>query len=606
MKQFTHKSIGLVLLILFSPFTDAFCQEQKPGYILDIRDNKIYLDLKSPEVAVGDKLQVIKEGGYFTHPVTGEKIKEDDETVALLEIIEARTNYSIATAYPEDAISKLQKGTKVLLIAKEEQPNNLQSGVFKKSIAVQPLTVLNIQGYLGIYIGDVLTEQLLKDDSFRVLDRQSLGIQADQMVLSSGGVLSEAELLQYSSRKGADYYITGTMYEPDVVELSTGVPVKKIFSVVGHAAEIATGKDLKVSQIAEYIPDKIEIKRLKAVVRISLRVVDVKTGEIKFLCTEMQQAEGESDINLEGGLLGGLKIRGGVTSFQNTITGKATEMALNNLTDYVINYFNGKISDKTYTGNVIEIKDLNKKLQTDYKGILITEHTKIPTQRLEDGVFVHDTTHYVTLNKGIDFDIKPKRILKVFSPTYQPSFMTGENQFTKNMKIGHIRIISSFKENSEGELIFNKSYNEFSFNKDNSFARVKNIWHTLILTSDLIAIGETESYDGAISYFVGIGYMLNWIIGGYASVGVGKLEGIDGGDGEKDKFTYLYFRGGLTKSLGYNYNLGGGISVFDDWVSLEIINFLRLKNNINLIYGLSVTLASPSSIRVPFGLGYSF
>lgn len=226
MKQFTPASFGLILMILFSSFTDTFCQERKPGYILDIRDNKIYLDLKSPEVAVGDKLQVIKEGGYFTHPVTGEKIKEDDETVALLEIIEARTNYSIATAYPEETISKLQKGTKVFLMAKEEQSNNFQAGAFKKSIAVQPLTVLNIQGYLGIYIGDVLTEQLLKDDSFRVLDRQSLGIQTDQMVLSSGGVLSESELLQYSSRKGADYYITGTMYEPDVVELSTGVPVK--------------------------------------------------------------------------------------------------------------------------------------------------------------------------------------------------------------------------------------------------------------------------------------------------------------------------------------------------------------------------------------------
>ncbi|NMC59312.1 MAG: hypothetical protein GYA51_08025, partial [Candidatus Methanofastidiosa archaeon] len=445
MKQFIPKSLGLILLILFSVFADAFCQDHKPGYILDIRDNNIYLDLKSPEVSVGDKFQVVKEGGYFTHPVTGEKIKEDDETIAILEIKEIKSNYSIAAAYPEEAISKLQKGTKVYQMLKDELKNNLNANVFKKSIAVQPLTVLNIRGYLGIYIGDVLTEQLLKDDSFRVLDRQSLGIQADQMVMSSGGVLTESELLQYSSKKGADFYITGTMYEPDVVELSTGVPVKKIVSLVGHAAEAATGKDLKVDQIAEFVPDKIEIKRLKAVVRISLRVVDVKTGEIKFLCTEMQQAEGESDINLEGGVLGGLKIRGGGTSFQNTITGKATQLALKNLTDYVIDYFNGKISEKIYTGNIIEISDLNKSVRASQKQKQIID------------IIEKDDILLAEINSGTNNKVKVNDRFKVYTPKMDSSYIRNEKIQGEFADVGYVKIQQTGIDKSNGQLRFYKT-----------------------------------------------------------------------------------------------------------------------------------------------------
>lgn len=582
----------------------VFSQDLKSGYILEIRDNNVYLDFKSGDVTIGSKLQVIKEGSYFTHPVTGEKIKEDDETIAILEIIDVKANYSIATVYPKEAITKLKRGTKVSQIAKNDQTNKITSGIFKKSIAVQPLTVLNIRGYLGIYISDVLTEQLLENGTFRILDRQTLGLQPDQMVLSSGGVLNETELLKYSVQNGADYYITGTMYEPDVVELSTGIPVKNIVSLVGHAAEAVTGKDLKTDMISEFVPDKIDIKRLKAVVKISLRVVDVKNGEIKFFCTEMQQAEGESDINLEGGLLGGLKIRGGVTSFQNTITGKATQLALKNLISYIIEYFNGKISTKTYTGNIIEISELNKRVPS--AEILITNVVKKPVDILKASTIMKDTAYFVTLNHGQDLKIREKSYLKVYSPSLISSKITNEEYLTKNRVIGHINIMSSFSKTSEGKLILKQNFNKSQFDPDKSFARKKILWNTLYLVTR-IKIPESDSTKGLNAYpvlpksSIGLGYMIyNNFGGAYAELSYYTHNRIN-----DPSRRLLIVSGGVMKKVGQKTGLRAGISYYAYFPILlgDITIFHTFTNGMSLVSGLSF---GNSNLLFSLGMGYTF
>lgn len=582
-------------------------QETKTGYILEIRDDRVFLDLKSGEVTIGNRLQVSQEGGFFVHPVTGEKIKEEDEVIAILEVIDVRSNYSIATAYPPEAISKLQKGAEVTILLNTEG----QQSIFKKSVAVQPLTVSNIQGYLGIYIGDVLTEQLLKNNMFRVLDRQTLGLQADQIVLSSGGVLTESELLKYSSGKGADYYITGSMYEPDVVELSSGIPIKNIVKLAGYAAEAATGKDLKVDRIAEFVPDKTEIKRLKAIVRISLRVVDVKTGEIKFMCTEMQQAEGESDINIEGGLLGGLKIRGGVTSFSNTITGKATQLALENLTDYIFDYFNGNIVEKTYTGNIIEIAELDKRIKSDEKRdtigeILITEIIKQPAKesRLLDSNPFNDTTYLVTLNKGSDFEIKPKNILKVYTPSYESSELTGEKLVSKIPVIGYINITSSFKDQSEGKMIFKEGYNPVNFDHRISYAKVKHVWNGFFTISKL----DISNKEDKQIHFPGIGYMIKWKIGAYGFIGTGNFQYLEiDGKWHTDR-SHPYVGFGVLISLSPSTSLGLGISGAEA-PTIDLTINSRIGKSIFLIYGLSVPdpfYWHTNTFCIPIGIGFLF
>jgi len=223
-----------------------------------------------------------------------------------------------------------------------------------------------------------------------------------------------------------------------------------------------------LTQIAEYVPERIEIKRLKAVVRISLRVVDVKTGEILFLCTEMQQAEGESDINLEGGLLGGLKIRGGVTSFQNTVTGKATELALNNLTDYVIDFFNGKISEKTFTGNIIEISDLNKSIRASQ------------TQKQIIDIIEKEYILIAEINSGTSDGVKVKDRFKVYSPKLDSSYFRDEKLTGKFTDIGIIKVQQTGAEKSNGQLSLNKLYdkkdilaNNYVLKYDPLYSRIK-------------------------------------------------------------------------------------------------------------------------------------
>lgn len=611
---------ALILLFLLVLILKSNGQETKPGYILEIRGDKVYLDFKTGEVTIGSKLKVVKEGEFFTHPITGEKIKEEDETIAILEISDVKPNYSVATVYPVEAISKLQKGTKVFRLVN----NDIQQQIFKKSIAVQPLTVSNIQGYLGIYIGDVLTEQLLKTDLFKVLDRQTLGLQADQIVLSAGGVLTESELIKYSSKQGADYYITGTMYEPDVVELSTGIPVKNIVKIAGYAAQAITGSNLKADVISEFFPDKSEVKRLKAIVKITLKVVDVKTGEIKFLCTEMQESEGESEINLEGGILGGLKVKGGASSFLNTITGKATQEALSNLSNYVIDYFKGKITEKTYTGNIIEVSNLMsnnttkeikivkliKKKETLKQGNNSLQNYSDPLYSYQENNSslksnnsnTNDSVLYAILNQGKNKKIKSKSYLNVYVPTYNESLVSGEQQKSKPNKVGFIEVTNSFNKTSEGKLFFKKGYYyKNAFDLNSAFAKKNKAWNTAYFIFKLPMISTEGIFHQ--TRIKGLGYMIygNW--GGYFEV---IPETYQKEDAEK---SIILVSLGFIKSVGrstalrFGSSFEGGSYIMN--VDLGVTQ--RIANKISIISGISFgALNGRSNIYLPIGIGFTF
>ena len=103
-----RKTIILMLLAIFIVMAKA--QQVIQGYIISIEDNKVYLDVTSPKVVVGDVLSVYSDAGYIIHPVTKKKIKKEGSIIADLEIIEVNNDYSVATIYPEDAIKKLKLG----------------------------------------------------------------------------------------------------------------------------------------------------------------------------------------------------------------------------------------------------------------------------------------------------------------------------------------------------------------------------------------------------------------------------------------------------------------------------------------------------------------
>ncbi len=340
MKRFTN-----ILLITFLGIQLSFAQNiNKEAYIISVDGNDIYLDLKSGEINVGDMLKVTKEREFMIHPVSKDTIWKKIENISNLTISQVENTYSVAKAYPLNSINLLKVGMKAHKMSNSER----QGSSFKKKIMVQSINIAgSIHGeHLGLYLGDLLTEQLFGSEEFKIVDRTTLNFQLDEINLSETGVLNEKDKKKIGSTMGVDYIIVGTAYPPDVAVKSTGVPLKSILSV----AELVSGENLGSKHASN-----IKTQHLEAIVKISLRIVNVKTGEIEFICTEMRKAEGKSDLRLEGGAMNGLALNGGVTDFLNTVSGQASQQALKFLTKYIIDFFRGNINEKNYQGNIIDI-----------------------------------------------------------------------------------------------------------------------------------------------------------------------------------------------------------------------------------------------------------
>ncbi|MBN1925938.1 MAG: hypothetical protein JW798_08885 [Prolixibacteraceae bacterium] len=430
--------VGLTLLLATFSLN---AQEPVSGYIIRIKENKVYIDLTFPKVDIDTKINVIKEGEAFIHPVTKKEIKEEDEIIARLEVSDVKSDYSIARVVPSNALNLLKEGMKITVIQTKEEEKT-SDNLFKKSMAIEPLTVSNIQGFLGLYVGDVLTEKMLAEDQFRIIDRQSLGLQIEKYLLN---LQTENQVLNTISNGNIDYIISGTMYEPDVSEISSGIPLRNMVKVAGFAAELLTGEDLHVDAISEFVPKQVEMKNLRSVVKVTLKVIDAKTGEIVFLCTEMQEAMGLGEINLEGGVLGGLKLQGGATTFANTITGQATEKALTNLTGYINKFFNGEIGTKTYTGNIISLSAFSK--DNKLKIISIEENDSGFTATLNKGS--HKKKLFSNLKKGNAFN--------VYCPKYDTSLISGEVNKSGKDLIGFVTLKGIEHDLSLGKLTLNRT-----------------------------------------------------------------------------------------------------------------------------------------------------
>lgn len=423
----------LLLLVLSLISSHLIFAQNEPqfGYIISIDKDLIYLDLTASNTSLGSTFSVIEEGEFFTHPITGKKIKKKNKILASLEITEVNDDYSVAKAYPASAVNFLEKGMKTHLLTKTESK---KYSSLRKSISVHPLKVTSATGgYLGIYISDLLTENLFSKDQFKVIDRETLGLQMDELALKQDGI-SDSQAMGFGRTAGVDYLITGTMHEPDVVEMSTGIPLKGALSL----AETLTGKNLG----SKYVSD-VKLKKLKAIVKLTLRIVDIRTGEIKFICTEMQQSEGKSDIALEKGFLGGLKVQGGSTAFVNTVTGQAVQKSLNNLSEYVTDYFNGRIADKSFQGNYIELDKTDKrKSKKDKKKKKKKEAVKLEFA-IGDQIHFYDES-FPKSDKITD--IRNGKIIGIYSKKdqYQIKLSNGETELVNYYRV--------FKYDSKNEL----------------------------------------------------------------------------------------------------------------------------------------------------------
>lgn len=394
-------------ILLLSLFAGTAWGQVTEGVVLSIEEGKVFVDLKKDQVKIGDNLKVLKAGGVMVHPVTGEKIQRKDEVVANISLTEVHDTYSVGEVYPKTAIDLIRPGLKVFTLG----AGDTDRALIKKSLIIPPFLIVGGKvGELGTYMADLMTEELFKLDRFRIMDRQSYDIQQFEKELTENN-----KQIVLPGNEGVDYLIMGSAYPPDVVEKATGIPLKGVATLAGGGLAGVAGKGA--------IPD-LKIKELEAVVKFTMKVIDVRTGEVLFICSEMAKAEGKTQISLESSVLGGAVLNGGATDFRNTLTGQASQQALLGTAKYIADFFEGKITEKSFQGNVIELKR-KKGTEPPQTGLL---DIRQGTAGLE-GV----------LNAGSDRGIRPGYFYMLTMPNIVTSSITGKKKVSGVRKAGMMK-----------------------------------------------------------------------------------------------------------------------------------------------------------------------
>jgi curli biogenesis system outer membrane secretion channel CsgG len=400
----------IIPILLLSLIARTAYGQVVEGVVLSIEEGKVFVDLKKDQVKVGDVLKVLKPGGVMVHPVTGAKIQKNDEVVANISLIQVNDTYSVGEVYPKTAIDLIKPGLKVFTMAETETNRSL----IKKSVIIPPFLIVGGKvGELGTYMADLMTEELFKLDRFRIMDRQSYDIQQFEKELTEN-----KQQIVLPGNEGVDYLVMGSAYPPDVVEKSTGIPLKGVAGLAGGGLANIAGKGV--------IPD-LKLKELEAVVKFTMKVIDVRTGEVLFICSEMAKAEGKTQVSLESSVLGGAVLNGGAADFRNTLTGQASQEALLGSAKYIADFFEGKITEKSFQGNVIELKRKKGK--------------EAPQTGLTDIRQAADGWEAV-LNAGSDRGIKPGYFYMVTMPNIKTSSLTGKKKVDGVRKAGMMKPVT--------------------------------------------------------------------------------------------------------------------------------------------------------------------
>ena len=106
------KKFVLFIAILAMTCGIGFAQNSQ-GYIINIENGKVYVDLSFPKVKVGDAIGVYVRSGYETDPVTGRRVRKPDELKAELKISSVHQGYSLACPIGGVSITTLKAGMMV-------------------------------------------------------------------------------------------------------------------------------------------------------------------------------------------------------------------------------------------------------------------------------------------------------------------------------------------------------------------------------------------------------------------------------------------------------------------------------------------------------------
>ncbi len=358
------KSRLIILLLGFLLAAVSLSAQEASGYVINVENGEVNLDLTKAQVQVGSQVKVVQSGGYFTHPVTKKKLKKEDRVVCTLQITGAYAEYSVASPVGGADISKVQAGMTVQVVPQlykkpEEvvntpttKPTTGTNGVdplssYVKPVAAQPgkhniviapaevNDVVN-NGHFGGYVADILMEQMMMCDKVRLLDRSVLNAQMNEIDLA-GSLLDPATTIQRGKAVGARYILQTTMQKPDVANIRTGIPLAAVMGAV----QAATGTNIGAAYASN-----ATVATLKASVSISVRVVDLQTGEVVFMTSAKGDARGKSQLSLEYGALGGGQLNGGAQDFKQTVTGKAIQRAFVKIGRNLQDFFNGTTNKK--------------------------------------------------------------------------------------------------------------------------------------------------------------------------------------------------------------------------------------------------------------------
>lgn len=335
------------------------------GYIISIENSTINVDLNRSQVQVGTVLQVLVKGGYSTDPETGRRVRMPEKVIGDLRIMNTYTDYSEAAPMDNALLAQLKPGMRVTKRASmqnvEPQPQKQNTNLSVNERMVNAfvsngtnsdaninqekinITIAHAQvndvvnnGHFGGYVADILMEQMLTCDKVRILDRSILNDQLNELDLS-GHLLDQSTTIKQEKALGARYILQTTMQKPDVANVRTGIPLASVMGAIQGATNTNIG--------AAYASN-INFATLKASVSISVRVVDLQTGEIVFMCSGNGKAQGKSQLSLEYGALSGGELNGGAEDFKQTVTGKAIKNAFVKIGRNLKDYFNGRTNQR--------------------------------------------------------------------------------------------------------------------------------------------------------------------------------------------------------------------------------------------------------------------
>lgn len=107
------------------------------GSVIQVRDDKIYLNLGSDDVSVGETMRIVSVGEELIDPETGISLGGEEETIGMLEVTKTTEKYSLATSDMD--LSRISRGDKVVSTLPPEPlqfgsardlPENTKKGLF--------------------------------------------------------------------------------------------------------------------------------------------------------------------------------------------------------------------------------------------------------------------------------------------------------------------------------------------------------------------------------------------------------------------------------------------------------------------------------------------